>query len=480
MEQIDQVCLLQSARTPFLNWQRSSTNPFADERERIGAWVRTYPEQSTRDLFEELQRLFPGRYQASQYSALQRYVRKIRTSLRSDAGEGPCPIEIIHGPLSGLPMLKPEAHMELRQSEGMVLFAASALVLASQDAAQEAPLPDPVPAEEERPSETDERAGDTFPPLTCGPHVFSSLPIELAVQFFLQEQRAGRRTDKTLDWHQRALRSFQQYLAQQNKRFSREITTAVVRDWLAQLRAEPTKTGTLRSASTVHSTARSARAFCIWLVRQGYLERTPFVKGTVPKLGYHPIQIVEPEVFAQLVHACGPCGEMMDHATIRNRALLWVLLETGLLLSEVCALRLGDLNRDTGRLTITANGLKARHIPLGENAFRFLLRYLDQSRLTRGGHLVGEAPLFLSERGQPLTPNAITLLFLRLSSRAGMSEKGVTPSALRDTFAVRYLQQGGYPNALQKLLGLANKAALKRYQEAAQLLPPTLPARSYT
>ena len=83
----------------------------------------------------------------------------------------------------------------------------------------------------------------------------------------------------------------------------------------------------------------------------------------------------------------------------------------------------------------------------------------------------GEDALFLSERRLPLTPNAITLLFVRLSSRAGMTGKGVSLSLLRDTFAVRYLQQGGHPKTLQQPLGLASRAAIKRYRDAARSLP---------
>src|SRR5216683_5826276 len=66
------------------------------EWERILTWICAHPERSTRDLFEELQRLFPGRYTLSHYPALQRGVRKIRAHLRKQAEE-PWPIEIIHG-----------------------------------------------------------------------------------------------------------------------------------------------------------------------------------------------------------------------------------------------------------------------------------------------------------------------------------------------------------------------------------------------
>jgi site-specific recombinase XerD len=299
--------------------------------------------------------------------------------------------------------------------------------------------------------------------------------IDLAIESFLQERKAAGRENKTLQWHQTALRSFQQHFAQHDKRFPQEITTAEVRNWLVHLRAKPSDTGMQRSASTVQNYARSARAFCHWSVRQGYLERTPFVRGAVPKAGYHPIQMMEPDIFEQLLQACGPLSELMDHATARNRAILWLLLETGLLLSEVCALRLVDVDREQGRLTIRGNGSKARQILLRDNALRSLHCYLDQYRPQRGEIVAKEASIFLSEIGQPLTTNAITLLLLRLSSRAGITDKQVKSSLFRDTFAVRYLQEGGDPKILQKLLGFTNKAALKRYQEAARSFPHRTP-----
>jgi site-specific recombinase XerD len=282
------------ARSTFLNWRRSSTNPFTSEWERILAWVNTHPAQNTRDLFVELQQEFPGQYRASQYSALQR----------------------------------------------------------------------------------------------------------------------------------------------------------AVRDWLAGLCSQPSETGMVRSSSTINAYARSARAFCHWLVLQGYLERTPFVKGTVPKATNHLAHILTPEEFEQLLQACGPSGELMDHATARNRALLWLFWETGLLVTEVCGLRLWDVDREQGQVRVLGLGAKARWVPVGASGWHALLCYLNHFRLVEAKETAGGGALFLSERNQPLTPNAVTLLFPRLSSRAGTRGKGVSPSLLRDTFAVRYLQKGGHPKTL--------------------------------
>ena len=254
------------------------------------------------------------------------------------------------------------------------------------------------------------------------------------------------------------------------------LTTAVVREWLAGLCSEPSETGTARSSSTINAYARSARAFCHWLVLQRYLERTPFVKGTVPKATNHLAYILKPEEFEHLLRVCGPSGELVDHATARNRALLWLFWETGLLVTEVCGLRLWDVDREQGQVRIQGPDAEARWVPVGAIGLHALLCYLDHLRLVEAKETAGGEVLFLSERGQPLTPNAITLLFPRLSRRAGMRGKGVSPSLLRDTFAVRYLQQGGHPKTLQQLLGLVGKAAIKLYRDAARSLPHHVPA----
>jgi site-specific recombinase XerD len=441
----------QQERTPFLNWRRSSTNPFASEGERLLAWVQAHPEWSVRTLFEELERLFPGRYPLAQYPALQRAVRKIRAHLHKQA-EDPWPLEIIHGPLPDVSASESGEHQGLQSTNEHAATSAGE-------------LPSRPPAFE--PPQATHEANE--------PEVGILFSIDQAIQSFLQERRTAGREGKTLAWHQVALCSLRAYLARHDLGFLEAITTAVVRNWLAGLRSEPLETGTVRTASTINAYARSARAFCHWLVRKGVLARTPFVKGTVPKATSQLTRLITSEEFEQLLGACGQTFALMDHATARNRALLWLFWETGLLVTEVCGLRLWDVDREQGQVRIQRPDESERSVPLGANALQHLLWYLDQFRLSEAKAETGEGAIFLSEKRRPLTPNAITLFFLRLSSRAGMSGKGVNPSVLRDTFAVRYLRQGGHAKTLQKLLGLASRAALKRYQEAARSFPHQTP-----
>jgi integrase/recombinase XerD len=152
---------------------------------------------------------------------------------------------------------------------------------------------------------------------------------------------------------------------------------------------------------------------------------------------------------------------------VRNRAILWVLLDTGIRVSELCGLRLSDFDRKHGVFTVKGKGSKERRIALGQNCLRNLLYYLDRHRpsdeeLAEWGS-AGEDHLFLSETRLPLTKNGVTLLFARLKKRADITDKRVSPHILRHTFAIRYLKAGNDPFSLQELLGHEDMATVKLY-----------------
>jgi site-specific recombinase XerD len=297
------------------------------------------------------------------------------------------------------------------------------------------------------------------------------MPIDLAIESFMQDLIGANCSPKTIEWHQTALGFFQQYLqsARQILPVTR-MTATDVSGWFAWLRQTPGAQGKPRTPRTVETYARSARAFCNWLVKCAYLERSPFETVTFPKVGKPLIRLIEPEEFERLLLACRPSGEighLVDRAAARNRAILWVLLDTGIRVSELCGLRLGDVDRRRQLLIVTGKGSKTRRIALGQNGLRNLLYYLDQYRpdeeeLSAWGS-AGEDHLFLSETRLPLTKNGVELLFHRLKQRAGITGKRVSPHILRHTFAVRYLQAGGDPFSLQELLGHEDMATVKLY-----------------
>jgi len=247
------------------------------------------------------------------------------------------------------------------------------------------------------------------------------------------------------------------------------LTGNEIRGWLTFLRTELLMTGAFRVQGTISTYARSAHAFCAWLVFQGYLEQTPFACVRVPRGKKRRLHIIAQKTFECLLQACyAPHTKRatMDYATARNRALLWVLWDVGLLVSEVCALNLENVDLTQGTLHVQGRGPRGRVLPLTPQVQQALTLYLEQYRLRAGKH--GESdPLFLSEQRARLTKNVFTQLFQRLCTRAGLEDRRLTPTMLRDMFAIRFLQTGGPPKALQRLLGLAECTPIKRYLDVA-------------
>jgi site-specific recombinase XerD len=287
-------------------------------------------------------------------------------------------------------------------------------------------------------------------------HLPSALSIEQVIGDYLADQVSRHHRPKTLEWHETALGSLQRYLLRELHAVQLcQMTPVQIEGWLTFLQEQPSTRGSLRSAGTVQSYARSAQAFCRWLVQKKYLTATPFASLSLPAVEIRSPRQLSLEEWESLLRACQPLEKMnkrTEQAAARNRALLWVLFDTGMQASEVCRLQVGDVDLEQGRLVVRGRGAKERRLTLGQQALGHLLVYLDDSRLSgvAGGN---EEVLFLSQTGHPLTKNGVNLLFARLRERAGITRKGVTAALLRESFAVRYLRAGGDLDTLQELLG---------------------------
>ncbi len=182
------------------------------------------------------------------------------------------------------------------------------------------------------------------------------------------------------------------------------------------------------------------------------------------------IQTITPEEFEKLLFACAPpheTGSLAERAAVRNRAILWLLYDTGIRVSELINLHVSDVDRKHGVVTVLGKGSKERRVALGQNCLRNLSYYLDKHRpddeeLAEWGS-AGEDHLFLSETRQPLTKNGMEMLFKRLKQRTGLDGTRISPHILRHTFAINYLVKSNDPFSLQELLGHEDLATVQNY-----------------
>ena len=295
--------------------------------------------------------------------------------------------------------------------------------------------------------------------------------LQRAIADYLLDHEGGNSSLKTLQWHQTALGLLRSFLEQERSiTLVGEVDAPDINAWFAYMRKTPGSRGQPRSERTIQTYARSARAFFHWLVRRETIERSPFDRVVFPKVGKPLIRTIEPEEFERLLLACTPPGEVgpfVDRAAARNRAILWVLYDTGIRLSELCGLRLRDFDRKHGLLTVLGKGSKERRIALGNNCLRNLLYYLerhrpDEEELAEWGS-AGEDHLFLSETRLPLTKNGVILFFKRIRERAGITDKRISAHIFRHSFAIRYLVLGNDPFSLQELLGHEDMTTVKNY-----------------
>ena len=295
--------------------------------------------------------------------------------------------------------------------------------------------------------------------------------IETLIEAYIQDHIGGNSSEKTLEWHRTALGLLRHFLEEElDITLIDEVEADDISAWFAHLRSTPAARGKVRSERTIQTYARSARAFFHWLVHRGTLNVNPFERVVFPKVGRPLIQTITTEEFEQLLLACAPpheTGPYAERAAVRNRAILWLLYDTGIRVSELTHLHVSDLDRKKGVVTVLGKGAKERRVALGQNCLRNLSYYLDKHRpdaaeLAEWGS-AGEDHLFLSETRQPLTKNGMEMLFKRLRTRAGITDKRVSPHILRHTFAMNYLIKSNDPFSLQELLGHEDLTTVLNY-----------------
>jgi len=155
----------------------------------------------------------------------------------------------------------------------------------------------------------------------------------------------------------------------------------------------------------------------------------------------------------------------------RDRALILLLLDTGARSGEICysprldkpGLLVQDLDQRNLSLRVLGKGSKERILPLSHRTMKSIWRYL----LTRDD-VQPEDHTFLSHRGhkRPLTTDACYHLIKRLGERCAID---AYPHRFRHTFAITFLRNGGKTLELQRLLGHASLAMVKRYTRIAQV-----------
>ena len=248
----------------------------------------------------------------------------------------------------------------------------------------------------------------------------------------------------------------------------RHLDLGTIRAFMADLHRQG------HARASVARKLSALRTFGRYLRREGWMQGDPAGLAVAPKreqkVPAH-LSIDEMEKLLEVPDTSEPLGR-------RDRAILELFYASGLRLSELVGLDLEDVNLAARMVRVMGKGGKERLVPFNTMTASALRAWL-KDRVALTGRTVqrpkspaeSEHPLFVNFRGSRLTGRSIQRLVARYVSQCS-TRFGISPHALRHSFATHLLQRGADLRAIQELLGHVQLSTTQRYTHvnAAQLL----------
>jgi integrase/recombinase XerC len=234
-----------------------------------------------------------------------------------------------------------------------------------------------------------------------------------------------------------------------------ELDLAVLRSWLAALRAEGV------SRSTLARRSAAARTFTAWAAHNGVLPTDPGQRLVAPKQHRNLPAVLRPEQAAEALAAAEIGAEQADPVALRDQAVVELLYATGVRVSELCGLDVDDVDYSRRVIRVLGKGRRERTVPFGIPAERALRRWQEQGRPRLFSAASGPA-FFLGSRGGRLDPRtARRTVHDAVGTVAGAADVG--PHGLRHSAATHLLEGGADLRSVQELLGHATLATTQLY-----------------
>lgn len=280
-------------------------------------------------------------------------------------------------------------------------------------------------------------------------------PIEDYIHFIQVERQLSR---NTLQSYRRDLESYALFLAEELGLANYDLVTRqTILLHLEKLRNDG------KSARTVARHISSIRSFHQFLLREKVTTTDPTVHLEMPQLEKKLPHVLSIQQIDALIAA----PDLTTPQGYRDVAMLELLYGSGMRISELIALDIGDIHLTMGFVRVFGKGGKERIIPLGRGAIEAVKRYLQSAR----GELLGNAPttdaLFISRRGKRLTRQGCWKIIKQHAATANI-QQNLTPHVLRHSFATHLIENGADLRAVQEMLGHSDISTTQIYTHVSK------------
>ena len=210
-----------------------------------------------------------------------------------------------------------------------------------------------------------------------------------------------------------------------------------------------------KSPATISRFVASAKAFFEYLLKAGLLSQDPSVSLKAPKVIRKKPSILSESDTVKLLSSPED-----DSKGLRDKAMLELMCDTGLRVSELLGLTLKDL--DLAKRQISVPGSRSRKIQYDKKINRYLEDYLKNARAVLLGKQTDEGYLFLNVSGENMSRQGFWKLIKKYGKDAGI-ETELTPHVLRHSFAAHALRSGKDIKKVQSILGHSDLSTTSGY-----------------
>jgi site-specific recombinase XerD len=212
-----------------------------------------------------------------------------------------------------------------------------------------------------------------------------------------------------------------------------------------------------KKPATVALVVKVAKQFFGWCVEEGEIAASPAERLKTPNVPDPVTPVLNDDQLRRLLKT----AEGKDFTSRRDTAILRVMIDTGIRLSECAGLKLEDMDLDQHVALVMGKGRRARTVPLGRKAIAAVDRYVRE----RARHRHAASPnLWIGQTGG-FSPGGLYAMVQRRGERAGLGP--IHPHQLRHSFAHSWMANGGLEGDLMRLAGWRSRTMLNRYGASA-------------
>ncbi len=263
-------------------------------------------------------------------------------------------------------------------------------------------------------------------------------------------------SDNTLESYRRDLKKFIAFLQKKELTELELVDRETIMLFLGDLK----KKG--RAASTISRTIASIRSFFSFLLDEGMINQNPALDLQSPRIEKKLPRVLTTEEVDCLL------GQPLagKHNGLRDKAMLELLYASGIRVSELVSLNIGDFDPKVGFLRCRGKGMKERIVPVGSVAIECVDRYLNNARI----QLLkdnGEPAMFVNRQGKRMTRQGFWKILKKYAQKSGINGE-ITPHTLRHSFATHLIENGADLRSVQEMLGHSDISTTQIYTQISR------------